>query len=72
MAGDSVQMTVRLKGRQGAFWERKKKEMKRMAVLDGKEAAVSNSLVFQGLVELWMALDAPDKARKKPPSMKKA
>ena len=58
-SSDIVQITTRLRGRQSAFWERKKKELKRLAVLKGNEDKVSNSTMLQGLVELWMALDAP-------------
>jgi len=63
-APDTLQMTVRLKGRQAAFWERKKKELRRMQILSGKEDVLSNSTMVQGLVELWMTLDAPAKLTK--------
>lgn len=57
MAKDNVQFPVRLKPAQAAFWERKKKELARMVELEGKETKISNSTMFQGLVELWMAME---------------
>lgn len=60
---DNVQFPVRLKPAQAAFWERKKKELARMPELQGKESRISNSTMFQGLVELWMALDNDGKRK---------
>ena len=58
---DTTQFPVRLKPAQLAFWERKKKELARMKELQGNEKTISNSTMFQALVELWMTLDGKKK-----------
>tara|TARA_Y100001970_G_C14104287_1_gene787216 strand:+ start:94 stop:315 length:222 start_codon:yes stop_codon:yes gene_type:complete len=47
------QITVRLPPDLEAFWERKKSEIKRQNILSGKEGAVSNTMMFQALVNFW-------------------
>ena len=61
MKDKNVQFPVRLKPAQAAFWERKKKELARMGELQGSESTISNSTMFQALVELWMTLDGKKK-----------
>ena len=49
------QITVKLPDSLYAFWERKKKELKRQSK---NEDEVTNALMFESLVALWKALDS--------------
>lgn len=56
-----VKFSVSLKGRQAVFWERKKRELARMDLLQGKEDTITNTTMFQAMVGLWMTLEGKEK-----------
>lgn len=56
-----VKFSVSLKGRQAVFWERKKRELAQMDILQGKEETITNTTMFQAMVDLWMTLDGKEK-----------
>ena len=48
------QITVKLPSDLGAFWERKKSQLKRNV---NDDSVVTNSALFQALVAFWKAMD---------------
>lgn len=63
MSKKPIQITVRLNPGQAAFLERKKAELARHPELKGREDAISNSTILQGLIDLWMTLEDEKKRR---------
>ena len=42
------------------FWTRKKEEIKMQQRMAGRESAVTNDSMLQGLIDLWMRLEKKD------------
>jgi hypothetical protein len=56
-----VKKTIQITEGQAAFLDRKKKEIKRQAILGGLEHHVTDSKIIQGLIEVWMAWDVKER-----------